>query len=50
MFCTDHVGTNPGLLALWEDERKRLRAQGLEEEITLEAPQSQGEMMNMLYN
>lgn len=38
----DHVGTNPGLLALWEDERKRLRAKDLEDEVPLEAPSSPG--------
>ena len=42
-YCADHVGANPGLLALWEDERNRLRSRGLEgEEIDLEAPESQG--------
>lgn len=36
------MGTNPGLLALWEDEKKRLQANGLDGEVKLDAPNSQG--------
>ncbi|KAF6017861.1 REV3L [Bugula neritina] len=40
-LINDHVGTNPGLLALWEDEKKRLQANGLDGEVKLDAPNSQ---------
>ena len=41
LCCIENVGTNPGLLALWEDERKRLAERGLSESL-IDAPESQG--------
>ena len=37
----DNIGGNPGLAALWEDERQRRRERGLDGE--LEPPASPGE-------
>ena len=33
-MCTDNMGSNPGLAALWEDERQRRRDAGQASQIT----------------
>lgn len=39
-FCPDQIGRNPGLQAIWEDEKQRRREKNQPSQI--ETPESQG--------
>lgn len=40
-LCADQIGRNPGLQAIWEDEKQRRREKNQASQI--ETPESQGE-------
>lgn len=47
-FTSDQIGRNPGLQAIWEDEKQRRREQS--ESSLIDVPESQGERHIQLHN
>lgn len=43
-LCPDQIGRNPGLQAIWEDEKQRRREKNQASQI--ETPESQGEQIH----